>query len=88
MTAHILSPSATLLGILDTVLSLPNAKQLVDGEFNLDELSKRLTGALSDESQRNEIIKLTGDNALLVLECLDKVSEVKSCPQCRILITL
>jgi len=61
-----------------TVLSLPNAKQLEAGDFNLDELSTILTEALVDDSQRNEIMHLTGDIAVLVLECLDKVGETTS----------
>ncbi|KAF9647925.1 kinase-like protein [Thelephora ganbajun] len=63
-----LSPSTSYI-----VLSLPNAKQLEAGDFDLDELSKKLTEALVDESQRNEILRLTGDIAVLVTECLDKV---------------
>jgi len=61
-----------------TVLSLPNAKQLEAGDFNLNELSKILARALVDESQRNEIMHLTGDIAVLVIECLDKVGEITS----------
>ena len=41
----------------------------------MDEVTKILTNALIDESQRNEILKLKGDSAVLVIECLDKVSE-------------
>ena len=73
---------------LDIVLSLPNAKQLEVGDFDLDELVKRLTEALADESQRSVILKMTGDNAVLVIECLDRVSEIGSRSLCRVLITL
>ena len=59
----------------DVVLSLPNQRQLEAGEFNLDELVKELTELLAEDSQRNEILELTGDTAVLVIECLDKVSE-------------
>jgi len=64
--------------MLDMVLSLPNTKQLEAGEFNLDELVKKLTEALVEDSQRNEILQLTGDTAVLVIECLDMVSEIGS----------
>ena len=69
----------TLLEILDIILSLPNAKQLEAGDINLEELAKGLIEALVNESQRNEILQLTGDTAVLVIECLDKVSETSSC---------
>lgn len=59
--------------ISDTVLSLPSVEQLEAGHFDLEELVDKLTGLLADESQRNEILSLTGDVALLVIECLDKV---------------
>ena len=62
------------------VHSLPNVKQLEAGEFNPEELSRKLVEALADESQRNEILQLTGDIAVLVIECLDKVSEIISRP--------
>jgi len=62
----------------DVVLSLPNTKQLEAGEFNLDELVKKLAEALAEDSQRKEILQLTGDTAVLVIECLDKVSEIGS----------
>ena len=58
----------------DLLLSLPNLKQLETGEFDLDELVKELTEGLADDSQRNEILQLTGDTAVLVIECIDKVS--------------
>ena len=58
------------------MLSLPNAKQLEAGDFDLDELVKGLTGAVADESQRSEILRLVGESAILVIECLDKVSEI------------
>ena len=63
-----------LLETLGFLLSLPNAKQLEAGNFDLDELLKKLTEALIDESQRNEIQQLTGDSAVLIIECLDEVS--------------
>ena len=62
----------------DLVLSLPNLKQLETGEFDLDELVKKLTEGLADDSQRNEILQLTGDVAVLVIECIDKVSQIGS----------
>ena len=77
----------TLLESLDTVLSLPSLNQLKAGDFNLDGLVRRLTEALVDESQRNEILKLTGDSAVLVIECLDRVSE-RSHSWCSALIAL
>ncbi|KAF9645573.1 kinase-like protein [Thelephora ganbajun] len=57
----------------DTVLSLPSVEQLGAGDFDLGELVKKLTEALADELQRNEILQLTGDTAVLVIECLDNV---------------
>ena len=57
------------------MLSLPNLKQLEAGDLDMDELVKKLTEALADESQRSEILQLTGDTAALVIECLDNVSE-------------
>ena len=73
--------------MLDIILSLPNAKQLEDGYFNLDELVKRLTEALADESQQSKILQMTGDNAVLVIECLNRVSEIGSHSWCKLLIT-
>jgi len=64
--------------MLDVLLSLPNAKQLETGRFNLDELVKILTEALDEDYRRNKILQLTGDTAVLVIECLDKVSEIGS----------
>jgi len=61
------------------LLSLPSAKQLEAGGVDLDELYKGLTQALVDESQRHEIRELTEDTAVLVIECLDRVSEIRSC---------
>jgi hypothetical protein len=69
-----LPSSATLLQILDIVLSLPTAEQLETEEFDLDELVSKLTEALEDEPHRTELLSLTGDTAVLVIECLDKVS--------------
>jgi hypothetical protein len=66
--------SSLSLEIPDIILSLPNAKQLEDGDFDLRELVKRLTEALIDEPRWNEIQHLTGDSAVLVIECLDRVS--------------
>ena len=66
------------MAILDVLLSLPNPKQLEAEEFDLDELVKKLTEALAEDSQRNEIAQLTGDTAVLVIECLDKVSDTGS----------
>ena len=62
--------------MLDLILSLPNAKQLEAGDFDLDDLVEVLTEALVDESQWNEILYLTGDSAVRVIECLDKASEL------------
>jgi len=73
----IFSPSAAFVATSDVVLSLPNQRQLEAGEFNLDELVKELTELLAEDSQRNEILELTGDTAVLVIECLDKVSETE-----------
>lgn len=63
-------------------------EQLETGNFDLDELVDKLTGALTDEPQRNEILSLTGDTAALVMECLDKVSEFGSAPLFQALIML
>ena len=60
--------------ILDILLSLPSAEQLEAGDLDLDALTKILMEGLIDESQRNEILQLTGDSAVLMIECLDKVS--------------
>ena len=60
----------------DVVLSLPDPKQLEAGKFNLDELVEKLTELVAEDSQRNEILQLTGDTAVSVIECLDKVSEI------------
>jgi len=62
----------------DIVLSLPNPKQLEAGEFDLDELVEKLTEVLAEDSQRMEVQQLTGDVAILVIECLDKVSKIGS----------
>ena len=61
--------------MLDLVLSLPNAEQLAAGEFDLNELVEKLTEVLVDDSQREDILQLPGDTAVLVIECLDKVSD-------------
>ena len=68
--------------MLDMLLSLPNAEQIMGGLFDLDELVERLTEVLLDKSQRNEILSLTGDNAILVIDCLDKVSKPGCVPRC------
>jgi len=65
---------------LDIIHSFPGVKQLAAGDFDLERLVERLTEALGDDSQRNEIQRLTGDTAVLVVECLDKVSEVNNAP--------
>ena len=71
----------------DIILSLPNSKQLEVGDFDLDQLVKRLTEVLADESRRSEIQKMTGDNAVLVIECLDRVSEIRLLSWSNVLIT-
>jgi len=38
----------------------------------------RLVEALVDEPQRNEILQLTGHTVVVVIECLDKVSDIAS----------
>ena len=64
--------------MLELVLSLPSVKKLEAGDFDLDELVRRLTEVVVDEPQRNEILQLTGDSAALVMECLDKARRIKS----------
>lgn len=64
------------------LLSLPNAEQIRGGFFDVDKLVKGLTEALLNESQCNEILSLTGDNAILVIDCLDKVSKPGCVPIC------
>ena len=71
----------------DILSSLPDLEQLEAGEFDLDELVKKLTEALADDSQRNEILQLTGDTGVLVIECLDKVSRIGAGPWVTSLIT-
>ena len=44
----------------------------------MEKLVDDLTGALADESHRNEILSVGGDHAVLVIECLDKVSGSES----------
>ena len=61
--------------MLDIVLSLPSLEQLEAGDFNLEDLIGNLTGALAEDSQRDEILSLTGETAVLVIECLDQVSD-------------
>ena len=79
--------SMVLPKIQDIMLSIPNAKQLEDGNFDLDEPVERFTAALADESRRSEILKMTGDNAALVTECLDRVSGIGSLSRCNVLVT-
>ena len=67
-----------MLETLDLMLSLPTAKKLEAGEFDLDELVKKLTEVFVDYSQREEILQLSGDTAVVVIECLDKVGETGS----------
>lgn len=54
--------------------SLPNLEELGDGKSGLGELIRISTEVLIDESVRKEILQLTGYDAVLVIECLDKVS--------------
>ena len=70
------------------MFSLPSVEQLEAGDFDLDELSKRLTGAVLDDSQRDQILQLTGDSAVLLIECLDKVSGTSSRSQSQVPIML
>lgn len=76
----IVSPSVASSGMLDVVPFLPSTKQLETGDFDLGQITKGLTEALADESQRNEILQLTRDNAVPVIECLDRVSEIVYLP--------
>lgn len=57
-------------------------------DFHLGGPIERLTKALADEPQRNEILQLTGDIAVQVLGCLGKVSEIRSPSSCRVLTAL
>jgi len=77
-----------IAGKLGIILFLPTAREFAAGDFNLDDVIERLATALLDESQWNEILGLTGDTAILVIECLDKVSKIRSYSPPRILITL
>lgn len=72
----------------DLLLFLPSMRELAAGDFDLDELTKILTGAIVDGSQRNEILQLRGNNAVLVIECLDEVSGTGSRSRSRVLIVL
>ena len=65
----------TLLEIPGIVLP-PNTEQLEDGDFDVEELVKRLAEVLIDEPQRNETLQLAGDGAVLIIECLDKGNEI------------
>ena len=71
-------PSAPSLEMPDVILSLPDAKRFEDGDFDLGELGKRLTGVFIDKPQRNEILRLMEGSVGLVIECLDKVNEIIS----------
>jgi hypothetical protein len=62
----------------DVILSLTNVKRFEDGDFDLGELGKRLTGVFIDKPQRNEILQLMEGSVGLVIECLDKVNEIIS----------
>ena len=73
-------PPVSFVATSDILSSLPNLEQLEAGEFDSDDLVKKLTEALVDDSQRNEILQLTGDNGKLVIECLDKVSRIGAGP--------
>ena len=75
--------------MLDALLSdFPNAEQLEAGDFDFGKLIKTLEGLVADEYERNKILQLTGDSAVLVIECLDRVSVGESHSWCRVLITL
>ena len=78
----------TLLETLDLLLSLPSVKQLQAGDVDMDKLFETLTQALVDDTKRHEIRELKGDTAVLVIECLDEVSEIRSCSWCRAFTTL
>ena len=66
----------TLVATSDVVLSLHNPKQLEDRGFSLNELIEKLLGLLAGGSQRNEILRLTGDTVVPVIECLNRVGEI------------
>ena len=53
--------------------------QLETEDVDIDKLFEKLTQALVDDTVRSEIRELKGDTAVLVIECLDKVSETSSC---------
>ena len=82
------SPFLTLLETLDLLLSLPSVKQFQAGDVDMDKLFETLTQALVDDTKRHEIRELKGDTAVLVIECLDEVSEIRSCSWCRAFTTL
>ena len=73
-----LATSVVFVATLGLALSLPTLEQLETGEFNLGDLVTKFTKTLVEDSQRNEILQLTGDTAVLVIECLDKVGEIGS----------
>ena len=51
-------------------------------------LIKMLEGILINEHERKKILQLTGDSAILVIECFDKVSVDEPHSRSRVLITL
>jgi len=63
-----------LLEILDILFSLPSVNKLETGHFYFKGLIMGLVEVLVNESQRNEILQLTGHKAVVVIECLDKVN--------------
>jgi len=74
------SPFLIFPETLDLLLSLPSVKQLEAKDVDIDKLFERLTQALADDAQRSEIRELEGDTAVLVIECLDEVSESDPIP--------
>ena len=57
--------------MLDVLLSL---EKLEAGDYDRKKLIKKFEGILTDEHERNKILQLAGDSAVLVIERLDKVS--------------
>ena len=74
--------------MLDILLLLPNAEQLEAGDFDWGELVETLMGIITNDDKRNKILQLTGDNAVLAIECLDRVSVDEPHSRYRVLITL
>ena len=56
--------------------------ELETGHFYFRGPIMTLVETLADESQRNEILQLTGHMAVVVIECLDKVSDIASRSRC------